>query len=76
MKAYSVNKAKGVIVPSSRISITTKEGLVASTDQTLVFVDSPNDIDRTNLSKMSLSLIPTTKDSLFLVVSAEADFAW
>jgi hypothetical protein len=76
VKAYSVSKAKGQIVPSTRQSITSKEGLVASSDRVLVFIDSPNDTDKTNLNKLGMSLIATSKDDLYLLVEAAPDFAW
>jgi hypothetical protein len=76
MKAYSVAKVRGQIQANSRQSITGKAGLTASTDNQLTFVDGPNDTDRANLAKLGLSLIQTTKEDLYLVVGAEAEFVW
>jgi hypothetical protein len=76
MKAYSVRKAKGNIVPSSRVSITSPADLVASSDNLLVFVDSPSQLDQANLSKLGLSLVQTTKEDLYLLIGAEPDFVW
>jgi hypothetical protein len=72
MTAYSIRR---VIDQGSRKHIYTSNELSASTDELLVFVRNPTELDRESLRRMGLGLVETDDEALFIVVKAEQEGA-